>query len=1060
MRFHEIISKNISKWKAIRYVTVLAIMLILSVSLFAQSRTVSGNVKDQKGEPLIGVSVQIKGNTKIGTITDVNGSFSLNADPKATLVFSYIGYVAQSVSASQTHLNVSMQEDAKKLDEIVVVGYGAQKKETLTGSVSAIQSKEIAGIPVTNVSNSLGGRLSGVTAVTGSGEPGYDGTTLRIRGSNTFNDNGPLVIVDGIPDRSLDRIDPYSIESVTVLKDASAAIYGARAANGVILVTTKRGKQGKPELTLNMEYGYNQPTKLPKLTDAATYAGLLNEVAYYDNNALGMNSVYSPAQIQKFADGSDPWHYPNTDWTKKIIKPLSAQNNQNVTINGGNDAMKYFVSIGKKHQDGNFRNSATYYDQYELTSNIDGKISKDINIGVDIKGRLEDKNFSTRSGSDILRGVLQSYPTSVASWPGGYAGPAIEAGRNPVVTSTDAAGYDRDKYYVLNSNFKIDINIPWIKGLSFNGNLAIDQGFDFRKTYSKPFQLYTWDGTSLNADGSFALASKTYGGGTDFTPSLSESFQSNYNLVSFGLLNYQTKIGDNHNIKLMVGSQMSKGNTDKFNAYRDYFLSNSVQELFAGSTTYQTTDGWGDATARGSYFGRFNYNYANKYLAEFVWRYDGSYIFPKNHRWGFFPSVSLGWIASEEKFWKDNINFIDYFKLRGSAGQTGNDNVGAYQFLSSYSLGYQKNSGWNIPFTANTNSVPTDFKTAYENVLPNPNITWETATQANIGFNAALLKNKLSIEFDYFYYKRSNILWPQYAAVPASAGLSLPSVNYGKSSNQGVDGTITYKDYTSGKLGYSISFNASYAKNKVLEWGETPGLPDYQQTTGHPMGSGLYYIANGIYHNQAEIDADKLTYKVGSAPKPGDVRFVDVNGDGIIDAKDKKRIYKNSIPPFTFGTTINLDYKGFDLSLLIQGATGAVSYVYSEAGKFGNYLQTFADARWTPANPSANGPRTFNRGNWYWTANDNTYWLHKTDYVRLKTLQIGYTIPSALTQKVGVQSLRVFLSGYNLLTYSPDMKDLDPEVGANTKAGQGASTIDGYNYPLQRIFSMGVTLKF
>lgn len=1059
MKFHKLNLSNIFKWINVQPFFALIIMLLFSASLFAQSRIVNGTVKDAKGEPLIGVSVQIKGNTKTGTITDMDGKFSLSADTKATLIFSYIGYVTQLVPADQTHLNISMQEDTKKLDEVVVVGYGAQKKETLTGSISAIQNKEIVGVPVANVSNSLSGRLSGVTAVTSSGEPGSDGTTLRIRGSNSFNNNNPLVIVDGVPDRSLERIDPYSIESITVLKDASAAIYGARAANGVILVTTKRGKLGKPELTLNLDFGFNQPTKLPKMADAATYATLLNEVAYYDDNSKGMNSLYSEAQIQKFRDGSDPWHYPNTDWFKTVIKSLSAQNNQNITLNGGTDNMKYFVSIGKKHQDGNYKNSAAFFDQYELTSNIDGKITKDISVGVDIKGRLEDKNYPIRSASDIFRGLIQSYPTSVAVWPGGYPGPAIESGRNPVATSTDVAGTNRDKYYVLNSNFKLDMNIPWIKGLTFNGNLAIDQGFEFNKTFSNPFKLYSWDGTSLNADGSFALASKTYGGGTDNTPSLSETFQSNYNLVGFGLLNYQTKFGENHNLKIMFGSQFSKGNTEKFNAYRDYFLSSALQELFAGSTTYQSTDGSGSATARASYFGRFNYSYANKYLSELVWRYDGSYIFPKNHRWGFFPSVSLGWVASEEKFWKDNIKFIDYFKLRGSWGQTGNDNVNPYQFLTSYLMGYQKSSSFNMPFTVFSGSKTTDLKTLYESVLANPDITWEVSNQANIGFNAGFLKNKLTVEADYFYYKRSNILWAQSATVPSSAGLSLPSINFGKSSNQGVDGSITYKDMA-GKLGYSVSFNASYAKNKVIQWGETPGLPDYQQSTGHPMGSGLYYIANGIYHTQAEIDADHLTYNIGSTPKPGDVRFEDVNGDGIIDAKDKKRIYKNSIPPFTFGASINLDYKGFDLSLLIQGATGAVSYVYSEAGKFGNYFQSFADARWTPSNPSANGPRTFNRGNWYWAAQNNTYWLHKTDYARLKTLQVGYTIPANIIKKAGLESLRIFLSGYNLLTYSPDMKDLDPELGSNANANESANSVTGYNYPLERVVSLGLTVKF
>jgi TonB-linked SusC/RagA family outer membrane protein len=904
----------------------------------------------------------------------------------------------------------------------------------------------------------LAGRLPGLTAVTTSGEPGYDGTTLRIRGSNTFNDNSVLVVIDGVPDRSLERLDPYSIESVTILKDASAAIYGSRAANGVILVTTKRGKLGKPEITFNANYGYNQPTKLPKMADAATYATMLNEIAYYNNPSVGMNSVYTADQIQKYRDGSDPLRYPNTDWFSKVIKPRSAQHNQSLTISGGTDAMRYFVSLGAKHQDGNYHNSATFYNQYEFRSNIDGKISKNISIGVDLAGRQEDRNFPIRGADDIFRGLIQSYPNSVAIWPNGEPGPAIESGRNPVATSTDVAGTTRDKNYVLNSNLKLDITIPWVKGLSFSGNLSYDQGFKFIKSFSKPFNLYTWDGTTIDATGNPVLISKAYGGGTNNTPSLSESFTSNYNKLAYGLINYQPKISGNHDLKLMVGSQYSKGNSESFNAYRDYFLSSAIQQIFAGATTYQRTGGTGSVNARLSYFGRANYSYANKYLVEFVGRYDGSYIFPENKRFGFFPGVSLGWVASNEKFWKDNISFIDYFKLRTSWGQTGNDRVPEFQYLTAYLFGYQADQNFNYPFVVYSGSALTELKTVYERVLANPNITWEVSNQTNIGFNAEFLNNRLSIEGDYFHYKRSNILWPPNATVPASAGLSLPDINYGKASNKGFDFAITYRDAAKSKLGYSVSVNAGYAKNKVIEWGETPGVPEWQKTTGHPMGSGLYYLADGIYHSKSDIPSN-LTYAIGSTPDAGDIRFVDYNDDGKIDANDQVRIYKNNIPRLTFGSNINVNYKGFDLAILVQGATGAVSYVTNDGGQFGNYFQSFADARWTPDNPTANGPRTYNRGNWYWGAG-NTYFLHKNDYVRLKTAQLGYTVHSKGIQNAGIRNLRVYVSGYNLLTYSPEMKEFDPELGANTNAREGAAYVSGNTYPLQRVVSVGLTVGF
>lgn len=1026
-----------------------------------QELTINGRVTDSSGQPMPGITIIVKGTTN-GTITDVNGEYSLsNVSIDDVLVYSFIGMQTQEVLIkNDSNIDITLLEEVTDLDEVVVVGYGSQKKETLTGSISTIKSEALTEAPVANVSNSLAGRMPGLVAVTGSGEPGYDGSALRIRGSNTFNDNSVLVIVDGVPDRSLDRIDPNSIESITVLKDASAAIYGARAANGVILVTTKRGKIGKPEITYNGEFGFNQPTKLPEMADAATYATLLNEIEYYNNSDNGMNSVYTEEQIQKFRDGSDPLRYPDTDWFNEVIKPRSPQNRHNVTINGGTDAMKYFVSLGSKYQDGNFYNSATTYKQYDFRSNIDGKITKDISVGVDIAGRMEDRNFPIRSSYDVFRGLLTSYPNSVATWPNGEPGPAIENGRNPIVTSTDKAGYDRDKNYVLNTNLKLDINIPWIKGLSFSGNVSFDQSFRFKKTFSKPFELYTWDGSSLDENGDPILLSKVYGGGTENKPSLAESFETNYHRLMYGVFNYEKRIGDAHNLKLMAGAQVDEGTMDYFSAYRDLYLSTAIQEIFAGQTANQTTGGYGSVNSRLSYFGRINYSYANKYLFEFVGRYDGSYIFPADNRYGFFPGVSLGWVVSEENFWKDNLSFIDYFKLRASWGQTGNDRVGEFQYLTRYLLGYQSNKDWNIPFVTYSGSSLTELQTLYESVLANDDITWEVANQANIGFNASLLNNKLSIEADYFEYRRSNILGAQNANVPASAGLSLPDVNYGKALNKGFDFQVAYSDYSGSDFGYSVSLNGSYSKSKVIEWDETEGIPEWQKKTGHPMGSGLYYKTDGIYNDQVEIDAHDVSYEIGSTPEPGDVKFVDYNGDGIINADDRVRIYKNNIPDFTFGSSINLKYKNLDMSVLLQGATGGVAYITSEGGQFSNYLQSFADERWTPDNHNAKGPRTFNRGNFYWTNNSNTYWLHKTDYVRLKTLQIGYTLPSHFIAKAGLSNVRVYLSGYNLLTYSPDMEDFDPELGASSSATGAASSTNGYNYPLNRVYSMGVTIGF
>jgi TonB-linked SusC/RagA family outer membrane protein len=490
--------------------------------------------------------------------------------------------------------------------------------------------------------------------------------------------------------------------------------------------------------------------------------------------------------------------------------------------------------------------------------------------------------------------------------------------------------------------------------------------------------------------------------------------------------------------------------------------------MFAGATANQATGGSGNVSSRLSYFGRVNYSYANKYLVEFVGRYDGSYIFAPGHRYGFFPGVTAGWVASEEKFWKENVKGIDYFKLRASWGKTGNDRVAGFQYLTSYLFGssYYNSTGQYYPFVVNNAGSISELQTVYESVIANPNITWEVANQSDVGFNANFLGNKLQVEADYFYYKRSNILWPQNATVPYSAGMTLPSVNYGKVQNQGFDFSISYAGTTRSKLSYSISFNGSYAQNKVLKWNETPDVKPWQQTTGHPMGSGLYYVANGVIHNSKD-SADYVSgfkyWGLSTTPAPGDIRYVDIAHNDSMDYRQQTRIYKSSIPTFTFGSYINLGYKNFDLSMLFQGATGAVMYLNSDGGTFTNFRKSLLDGRWSPTNPNGNIPRTPNRGNYYWDNTGNTFFLHKTDYVRLKTLQFGYTINSKGLQSTGIHNLRVYLSGQNLLTWCPGIKDFDPESAGNPTPTDLKNAIPGNGggtYPLSRIVSAGMTLTF
>ena len=608
-------------------------LLFLATNIHAQQQTVVGIVKDTNNETIIGASIQVKGTTN-GTITDIDGNFSISAAQDATLIISYIGYRTQEVKAiTGRPLTVILEEATELLEEVVVVGYGVQKKATLSGSVSSVKGNEIIKAPVMNVSNSLAGRMPGVVAISNSSEPGYDGSTLRIRGVNTFGNSSPLIVVDGVPGRSLDRIDPASVETISVMKDASAAIYGAQAANGVIIITTKRGKAGKPSVKFALNYGLSQPTVIPKMANAAEYGILLNEIDRY----AGQKERYTSEDIQKFRDGSDPWSYPNTDWFKETLKPWSPQTNVNATIDGGSDNFNYFFSLSAKGQDGIYRKSATNYDQYDMRINLDWKINNHIDVFVNTTGRMEDRNYPTRSAENIFRMLMRSKPNMPAYWPNGMPGPDIEFGDNPVVIVTDATGYEKDKRYVVNGDLGINIKIPYIEGLSFKGVASLDKTFRFRKVWQTPWYLYAWDGSTLDANGTPLLVEGKKGFSD---PRLRENMEDNQSTLLSGLLNYNKTFSQSHTVNAIIGAERILGHGDNFEAYRRYYISPAIDQLFAGGQDEINNTGSAYKEARLNYFGRLNYSYNSKYLAEFVWRYQGSYIFDKSNKFGFFPGVS------------------------------------------------------------------------------------------------------------------------------------------------------------------------------------------------------------------------------------------------------------------------------------------------------------------------------------------------------------------------------------------------------------------------------------
>ncbi|MDR3251745.1 MAG: TonB-dependent receptor [Tannerella sp.] len=1037
--------------------TGLILLLFCSVCdlVMAQTRIVTGQVMDESQDALPGVNITIKGTTQ-GVVSGADGTYSISVQKSdAVLVFSYIGFREQEKPASdQTVINVTMTELIEAIDEVVVVGYGTQKKETLSGAVTSMRGSDVLKTPAMNVSNSLAGNLPGLVVVARSGEPGNDYSNLYIRGRSSLNNNNPLIVVDGVPNRSLDRIDPATIESISVLKDASAAIYGSQAANGVILVTTKRGKNEKLNVAVNLNQGWSRPTKVPEVTNSYEFATLVNEVNYYRDR----QPEFSPDALQKYGDGSDLWRYPDTDWAGVALKPWSPQTIANISLSGGADKLRTYVALSARSQDGFFKNSASKYAQYDLRANIDGQVNDYISLAFDFGGRMEDANFPTSSSAGIFRSLSVANPTLVAKWPNGLIGPPLDIQNQttPIVGSTPLGGYDKRNNYVFNINAKVNIKIPGVEGLKFTGTAAIDRGLNYRKKFSKRYTLYTWDGYATDATGLPELTGGQYGG----TPSLQQQSDIYKSYLLNALLNYDRTIAEVHAINILVGVEAIENSSNWFSAERRSFTSEFPEELNFGASNSQYAFGSNPGINRWmNYFGRVNYAYMNKYLLEFVWRYQGSSKFATDTRWGFFPGISAGYRLSEESFWKSSLgDYISNFKIRASWGKTGNDLIDPYQFYSLYAK-----PGTGIDFVTGDG---TNNSTIGESRAANLIAQWEEARQTNIGLDLNFLNNRLSVTVDYFNNLRKKILIPQLASVPEMTGMSgiLPDINLGKVRNSGFDFNISFSD-RQGDFSYRIGLNGGYAKNKIIFFDEAAGALDWQVQTGHPMFSSLLYKAQGIYHTQADVDKWNAyaREKTGNADaeyytgaRTGDIIFEDVDGNGVINGDDKERIYKSVVPTWTGGLNLSFGYQNLDLSVLLNGQLGAVRLYLPSGSTEYNYTKDFYDKRWTESNPTAEYPRTYNRNEEYWMSSENlsTFWLHKTDFIRLRNFELGYNLPHKWLYTVGITDLRIFAGGMNIFTIAPDMIDYDPETQFET------SGLSGEGYPLQKMINVGFSLKF
>ncbi len=1052
----------------IRFSTLCLVLFGIFLSLDAIGQmTIRGVVTDESAQPLIGATVLVK-NTTRGTVTDVDGSYEVSANKGDVIVFSFTGFTSQEVTVeASAAINVTLKE-GEDLSEVVVVAYGQQKKVTVTGAVSSLKGKEVVRSPAVDMSNSLAGRLPGLTVVQTSGEPGYDGATVRIRGTNTLGNSSPLIVIDGVPDRDggFGRLNPQDIESITVLKDASAAIYGTRGGNGAILVTTKRGKSGKPTIGYSFNQGWAQPTRVPEMSSAVEYANIMNELpiyksipanewaaasqaiktsGVYDSPTDGVATLsanYSPEAVAKHGDGSDPWGYPDTDWFGDAFRTWTPQQRHNLEMSGGSENLTYFASLGYVHQDAYYKNSATYYKQYNFRTNLDAKVSEHIKANLGVLVRREDRNFPTESAGSIFRMLMRGRPTEPEVWPNGLPGPDIENGQNPYVVTTNATGYvDNPKDYTQ-LNGGVVVTNPWIKGLTLTLNGAVDKNDESSKTWQTPWMLYNWDRISYEADG---VTPKLVGAvRSNFSdPRLREVYGKVLNVNLTGLLNYDVKVGD-HTIGAMVGVVKEKFQGSFFTAYRRNFISPAIDQLFAGGTIGQETNGSGYKRAALGYIGRVQYNFKEKYLAEFIFRKDGSYNFAPDSRYGFFPGILVGWNLTQEE-WFD-VPGIDNLKLRASYGQMGNSQIyinGAlqeYPYLSTYGFGQ-------YPIG---NVVVATVK---ETSLANPDATWERAINSNVGLDATLF-GKLDMTLEYFKNKRTDILIYENGSTPASSGISslLPPVNAGKVDNTGFEYSLLYNT-GKGDFRWSAGINGGYAKNKVVFMDEIPGAPEYQLQEGKPINAYLVYESDGVFKDQADIEANNLDYSAVTGQLiPGDMKFKDQNGDGIINADDQKRLDKNQTPNFFFGGTFNLNYKNFDFSMLLQGAKGALLRLQTESGDIGNFLKYQYDNRWSIDNPSSEHPRLASRGDTYFTGGpygNNTYYLLSKDYIRVKNVEIGYTFGRGLSDKVHIRELRVYLNALNLFTFDK-LKVYDPE--SENQAGTF--------YPQARVINMGASLTF
>lgn len=1023
-----------------KYLLVL-LMVITSTWVMAQNQVVTGTVSDENG-PIYGATVKEKNLQSNGVLTNPDGKFTLTLKGTSrTILVSFIGMQAQEVEVgTKTTVNVKLKEDAQGLDQIVVVGYGKQKKITLTGSLSTVSGAEIRQNPSASLQNTLVGRLPGFFSQQRSGAPGADGATFFVRGISSYNGGSttPLIIVDDIEysPEQFAAIDANEVENISILKDAATtAIYGVKGANGVVVVTTRRGSVSAPRITYRNELSIMKPTVMPEFLNSYETAVLFNQARVND----GLPVRFTPDDLQKYKDGSDPYGHPDNNWREILFKDYSKQIKGNFDVNGGTERVKYFISAGFLFQDGMLRNygkeqgvnSNFYYTRYNYRSNLDIKATKTLDLRIDLYGNLGVTNTNNIGSAFGYNDIFYDYVSFASLAPfnypvynpdGTFGYSKWQRDENPNYNQNNIVG--RITHYGYNRRFNNNMNLVsnivqkldfLTEGLSLKGVVSYASVHDYGRSMTRdqfPSFIYnsatnTYEPRDINI-----YRVRRY--------FIGYSAGSTIRTLNTQLhLNYDRTMGNHH----AYGVVLTNVSSDiRFNSNVNY---NFVPNNFRG------------------YTGRVGYDYADKYLFQFNAAYNGSARFGDGKKYGFFPAVSAGWVISNEKFWKENIKAVDYLKLRGSFGEVGNDNLGGFSYF--YQQNY--NNGGNASFGYSDNTQTG----LAEGSLANNEVTWETERKADLALEFGLFKSKLTGSIDVFHNVRRDILTTR-GTVSSIFGVGLPPVNLGKVQNQGGEVELNYRDKI-GNVDFGIRANYSLARNKILFQDEPAAAYPYQALTGNPIGQILTYKFIGFYTSAADIASSPKTL---IAPRIGDLKYEDMNGDGKIDTYDMAINGYPNLPNSNYGLELRANYKGFGVTLLFQAATNFnVRGVAEAIQAFASNLTSIHQNSWTPElGDNAQYPLlSFSPGLSSPSAYPSTFWFVSGNYLRLKNAEVNYNFSKRIVEKLGVQNLRAYVNGYNLITWS----NLNSRYQFDPESNSGADRI---KYPPQQMINFGLSVTF